>query len=122
VSLSREEILRARTNRKPVPIEVPEWGGVVFAKVLSANDQSTLVEDGVPDGALPVRVLVRALCDENENPLFSEDDAAELGKEAFPVILRVFSVVAKLNGLSNKELEEAVATFGPPQAAGSSIG
>jgi hypothetical protein len=113
MGLSREAILAARRNRKPVRLEVPEWGGDVWVKVLSAEDQANLAEEG-QEGSLsvPMKVLVACLCDEEGTRLFSDEDAAELAKEDAPVIMRVFSFAAKTNGLTTTELDEAMASFG----------
>jgi len=108
MGLTREQILAARRNRKPQRFEVPEWGGEVFIRVLSAEDQMALA-DGEDSKQVPVKVLCATLVDEDGTRLFTDDDAAELAREDFPVIMRVFSEAAKLNGLSTKELDEAMA-------------
>lgn len=110
MALSREEIFAARKDRKPVELEVPEWGGSVFVKHLTVADQVELQNHTQP-GEMPIAVLIATLVDENEEPIFSLADAEELSKEAFPVVLKVFAFVAKLNGLSNAELEEAMRNF-----------
>ena len=112
MSLTRDQILAARAARKPVRLTVDEWGGDVFIQVLSAADQASL-SNGHPEGEMPVRLLVKALVDDTGQQIFSDEDVPELSKEAFPVILKVFSVAARLNGLSTKELDEAMASFGP---------
>lgn len=112
MTLTREQILAARSDRKPVRLEVPEWGGEVYVRVLSAKDQMRLSDGGKPED-LPVRVLLYALVDENNIRIFGDDDLDELAAEDFTVIMKVFSVVATLNGLSNKELEAAVESFSP---------
>lgn len=118
MALTRDQILSARRGRKPTALEVPEWGGTVYIRVLSAEDQLAIADsDG---GVTPVKVLVACLVDENGERLFSGEDATELGKEDFPVILRVFAEVARLNGLSSKELDEAMESFGIARGESSS--
>jgi hypothetical protein len=95
-----------------VPLEVPEWGGEVYVRVLSAKDQAEL-SDGVKPAEMPIRVLLHCLVDEAGEPILKEEDAEALAEEDFPVILRVFAFVAKLNGLSTKELDEAMESFAP---------
>ena len=65
---------------------------------------------------MPVAVLIAALVDEDEQPIFLPEDKDELAKEAFSVVLQVFSEVAKLNGLTTKELDEAMEAFGPARS------
>ncbi len=110
MTLTREQILAARKDRKPHRFEVPEWGGDVFIRVLSAEDQATLSDETDPK-RMPVKVLIYALVDEQGERLFTDEDFAELMQEEFPVILRVFTEAAHLNGLSTKELDEAMEGF-----------
>jgi hypothetical protein len=112
MALTREQILASRKDRKPVCLGVPEWGGEVYVRVLSAKDQGDLSE-GVKPSEIPIRVLLHCLVDEGGKPILNEDDAEALAEEDFPVIMRVFSFVAKQNGLSTKELEEAMENFAP---------
>jgi len=112
MTLTREQILASRKDRKPAPLEVPEWGGEVYVRVLSAKDQAEL-SDGVKPAEMPIRVLLHCLVNESGQPILKEEDAEALAEEDFPVILRVFAFAAKLNGLSTKELEEAMENFGP---------
>jgi hypothetical protein len=112
VTLTREQILASRGDRKPIRLEVPEWGGDVFVRVLSAADQMVL-SDGVEPNEMALKVIVHCLVTEAGDRIFGDDDVQELAKEDFPVIMRVFGFVAKQNGLSTKELEEAMENFGP---------
>jgi len=112
MSLSREQILASRGDRRPVPVEVEEWGGTVYLKQLTVADQIKLSEANSP-AQMPVAVLVACVCDENGVPLFHEADAQELAQESFSIILKVFAEAARLNGLSTKELDEAMASFEP---------
>ncbi len=114
MSLTREEILASRKDRKPVRLEVPEWGGEVYVKVMSAADQAALSEN-VEASEFPIRVIIHCLVDEQGERILTDEDAPELAKDDFPIIMRVFAFVAKLNGLSTKELEDAMANFAPPQ-------
>jgi len=113
VSLTREQILAARNreDRKPVKVSVPEWGGDVYLRVLTVADQVNLSE-GVKPAETPIQVLLMCLVDEQGTRIFGDEDGDELAKEEFPVVLRLFGEAAKLNGLTSKELEAAMAAFG----------
>lgn len=119
MTLTREQILASRKDRKPVRLEVPEWGGDVFVRVLSARDQMDLA-DGKSDRDMPVLVLLHCLVNEEGERLLGDADFDALAEEDFPVIMRVFTFVAKLNGLSTGELEAAMENFAPTPDASSS--
>jgi hypothetical protein len=112
VSLTREQILAARNreDRRPIKVTVPEWGGDVYLRVLTVADQIDLAE-GVKPAETPIQVLLLCLVDENGTRIFTDEDADELAKEEFPVVLRLFGEAAKLNGLTSNELEAAMAAF-----------
>ncbi|MGH7206891.1 MAG: hypothetical protein ACREI2_11865 [Nitrospiraceae bacterium] len=120
MSLTRAQILASRRDRKPVRLEVPEWGGDVYVRVLSAADQMA-ISDELPPTEVPIQILLHCLVDESGERIFTDGDQDELAKEDFPIIMRVFSFVAKLNGLSTKELDEAMASFkiAPDEASSS---
>jgi len=71
------------------------------------------MSDGVEPKEVAIRVILHCLVTEDGERIFTDDDAGELAKEDFPVIMRVFGFVAKQNGLSTKELEEAMENFAP---------
>lgn len=119
MTLTREAILASRADRKPVRLEVPEWGGDVFVRVLSAKDQVAL-SDGAEPAEMPVRILLHCLVNEDGTRIFEDADYEALAGEDFPVIMRVFGVAAKVNGLSSKELEESMAAFANAPAEGNS--
>ncbi len=120
MALTREQILAARSRRKPIPLEVPEWGGTVYIKVLSAGDQVEMSSNGHKDAELPVWLLAGCLVSEDGERLFTDEDVPGLLEEEFPIIMRVFSEAARHNGLSTKELDEAMQSFGTTQADDSS--
>lgn len=111
MALTREQILNSRRDRKPVAYEVPEWGAEpVYVRVMSAKQQAEL-SDGHATADIPLLVLIHCLVNENGEQILTEDDLEALSNEDFPVIMRVFAFVAKLNGLSTDELEAAMQNF-----------
>jgi hypothetical protein len=117
----RARILALQTDRKPQPLDVPEWGDDVYIRVLTANDQTALAAT-VEKDEMPVRIILHCLVDATGQRIFSDDDAQVLGEFPFPEIMTVFAKVAKLNGLSSEELEEAVSRFAPAPDEQRSIG
>ena len=112
MTLTREQILAARADRKPQRLEVPEWGGNVYIRVLSARDQMSLSDSSKPE-EMPIKVLLHSIVDEHGERILQDEDFEALAGEDFPIIMRVFAFAAKLNGLSTKELEEAMESFAP---------
>jgi hypothetical protein len=110
--VSREEVRRAileAAEVKPTQIDIAGWPPV-YIRLLSVDDQLGLSENREPK-EIPLLILIHALCDENGELLFGEDDLPMLRKQPFPRIMEAFGAAAKINGLSNAELEEALATF-----------
>jgi hypothetical protein len=121
MALTRDEIIAAIAARKAEvdTVPVPEWGGDVFIRRLDAND---LEATGLLDGGsganaakMAVQLMIICVAAEDGTPLFTEDDRDLLAGAEFPIVLRVFAEVAKINGLSNEELEEAMAAFAAAQ-------
>jgi len=126
MALSREEIIAAIGDKKREVerIDVPEWGGTVCIRRLSVADlKATGFLEGINDsGEVPIRVLLACIADENGDALFTMDDADILANADFQTVLTVFTEAARVNGLSSKELEEAVAAFAAAQRDDSSTG
>ena len=120
MALSREEVLAALDARQRAvdPIEVPEWGGTIYARRLSAADLQAF--EALKGVDFQIRVLITCLADENGQPLLTEEDAAALAGAEFTVALRLFGIVAEANGLSNVNLEAAMVAFGVAQGDDSS--
>ena len=120
--LSKEVILAALD----LPLEtvsVPEWGGEVLVRGMTAFErdefEKSLMKEGDAEEGKPakpvydpsnMRARLCALCmvDENGTLLFSAADAAALGKKSGAALDRVFQVARRLSGLGEKDLEQAV--------------
>jgi len=121
--LTREQIVAAIEARASefTPHDVPEWGGTVLIRRLSAADadRSGMTSDQkTPD--LVARVIAISLVDDDGTPLFTEDDVKVLAKVDVGVAAAVFAACVKANGLSSDELDEAVAAFTAAQRDSSS--
>lgn len=108
----RERVLALQTDRKPSPLTFEGWGPDIYVKVLSSDDQLRLSE-AVEGREMPLQIVLACLVDVDGERIFTDEDRDALGAFPFPEIMTVFGEVAKLNGLSNAELEEAVAVFAP---------
>lgn len=97
---------------KSEPVEVPEWGGTVNVVCMSAIERDGMDVElfNMPDGEgmtnFRARVLVRAVRDENGARIFEDTDAEALGQQPNDVILRLYAVAKRLNGLNTSEIVE----------------
>lgn len=114
MSLSREQLL------KPVQIpreevELPELGGSVWVKGMSASDRSKFEKDFQTSSGksnkrkmaeVRERLLVACCCDENGTRMFTYDDVTELGKQSIQVVERIVNVAQRLCGMTNDDVEQ----------------
>lgn len=107
----RERTLALQANRKPQPLDFPAWGDDIYIRVLSANDQMLLAEGD--DATMPLRIVLACLVTDEGERIFTDDDLSALGDFPFPEVMEVFGRVARLNGLSTVELDEAMESFAP---------
>jgi hypothetical protein len=119
MALDRKSILAADDVRKE-KIAVPEWGGDVFLRVLTGTDRDRFEESYADQKmkAFRIRFLLLALCDEDGERLFSDDEADILGKKSSVVINRLFEAGWKLNAFT----QEAVDALGEDSEAAPSGG
>lgn len=52
------------------------------------------------------KLLVRSICDDQGNRLFSDSDEAELGAIPADILDQLFTVAQKLSGLGSNDIEE----------------
>lgn len=116
MALSREQIFGIK-DAKVERVEVPEWGDCVHVRTLSARERDSFEASTIKvkkDGSttrdlanLRGRLAALVICDERGVPLFSEDDAGQLGDRSVCAIERILKVARKLNGLDEEAVEEA---------------
>jgi len=100
MTLTRDAIL-AVTDLPETVVDVPEWGGSVRLRGLSAGAAAawqTAAEAAEPIEAMCRLVALSAL-DLEGRCLFTEADVAALGGKSMAAIRRVFNAAAMLNGL-----------------------
>jgi hypothetical protein len=117
----RERIFAAAKDRKAEPLEVPAWGVTVWVKVLTVRDQIDLAEH--PEGPDQIlRVVIAGLVDDTGAPVFTEDDVEALSDQEWPTIQEVFREVAARNGMTLRELDEAMEGLAPTPGESPSTG
>lgn len=102
----RDLILNA--NDKPLtPVEVPEWGCVVYLRPLSGLQRAGLVK-AVAGGAVAYGpALVAVLCDEDGSQLFGLEDIEAINNKCGMVLERLSAMVVSMNGLAPQAVEAA---------------
>ncbi len=93
-------------------VEVPEWGGWVNIRSLSARERDLFEESiGAEEGKqnlvnLRARLVVLCLCDEDGGRIFQDGQAEELGAKNAQVISRLFDLARKLSGMTDADVKE----------------
>lgn len=126
--LTREQILEAK-DIQTKEIEVPEWGGKLRIKQLSAKEYNDItmnmvnirkmaakqlsskknadenLEDAINENAIKnqkILLIVKSVVDENMKPLFTEADMELLYQKNTNVIDRVISEIENFNAVSTE--------------------
>jgi len=114
--LSKEAIFESQ-DMPSVDVRVPEWGGRVRVKSLTAEERDAFEEanyrDRGPDGKanlanLRARLCVRCMIDNGGNPMFDIADIPALGRKSAKALDRVFRAAQDLNGLGPEDIDEMV--------------
>lgn len=111
--MTRDEILNL-DDRKIEKVPTPEWGRDVYVRSFSGTerdsfDQAITGEDGrVSYANLRAKLLVRCLCTEAGDRLFTDADADALGRKNAAALDRLFEVAQRLNGLAKGDVEKLV--------------
>lgn len=108
--LSKADILSA-DDLKREEVEVPEWGGTVLVRSFTADAKDAMEfklyqmsqKHGVGIRAAYVGL---ALVDDMGQRLFTDDEIPMLGTKFAGAVDRVFEVVARLNRITQKDIEE----------------
>lgn len=131
MALSAEQILAA-SDLETELIDVPEWGGKVYVRGLTAAERDRYDRDLVSIdrkgntsiGRLEnIRALlaVRCMVNEDGTRVFKDTQARDLGEKSSVAIGRVWAVATRLSGMNVEEEDAAVEGFAGPQAGANSI-
>lgn len=110
MALSAEQILAA-DDMGLKRVEVPEWGGEVFLRVMSVGERDAYErqwigkkETGIEN--FRTRYLAGVLCDEKGKLLFSRDQIASLAEKSGAVMGRLFDEAMKHNKMTEEDVQE----------------
>lgn len=114
-TLTREAIVAVRDIQREL-VDVPEWGGEVWVRGLTAAErdayESGMVKNPGPNQEfvldnIRAKLAVKVICDENGARLFSDADVALLAEKSGSALSRVWMVARRLSGMT----EEAAAAL-----------
>ena len=114
--LSKAEIIRAH-DLQTEWVSVPEWGGDVRVRGLTAGQRDQLEaamidKKGQPAhvrlGQFRSRMLMLSVIDEQGFPVFEEGDIPALMNKSVKAVERVLKVARGLSNISDEDLEELV--------------
>jgi hypothetical protein len=122
--LGREAILGA-LDIKTEDVAVPEWGGTVRVKGLTAGErdafESTILvmrgkrrELNMLD--MRARLVSLSLVDEAGSRLFTKNDVAALAEKSASALDRVFEVAQRLSGITDGDMEDLEGNSEPGQS------
>ena len=110
MALSKEQILAA-DDMGLKEVEVPEWGGNVFVRVMTVGERDSYENDWMINKSKGVenfrsKFLQRVLCDEKGELLFTASEIDLLAKKSARVITRIWDAAMKHNALTDGDVEE----------------
>ena len=112
--LTKAQILAAK-DIETETVAVPEWGGEVRVRGLSAAERDGFEEQVVKREGKRTRVILKdvraklaALCmvDEDGVRMFSDAEVGELTRKSAAALERVFKVAQRLSGITDDDVEE----------------
>lgn len=125
-TLTKEEILNIDDRATLERVEIPEWGGEAYVRIMSGRERDALEESfrqGKKVSMLDARakLVAKTLCDENGKRIFQDSDVPELTKKSAAVLDRLFDVAARLSGMAANDVEDLVKNSGtlPSEDSGS---
>lgn len=112
MALSKDDILGAKDSALH-RIDIPEWGGEAFVRILPGTDLDALTAAQAKLGGaastspsrLAAEVVGRCLCDSEGNRIFKDDDIGALAGKSGMVLNRVASAALAINGLTDEAYE-----------------
>lgn len=128
-ALLTKEAIFAADDIKTERVTVPEWGGDVMVRALTglqrdAWEASMSVRHGktmVPDMRnFRARLVVLCVTDETGELVFHAGDVDALAGKSGAALDRLYSVAARLSGISEGDVEELTKDFGTADGGGSS--
>jgi len=102
--LTAEEIL-GKSDFEFIEVDIPEWGGTIRFKALSADEAITFTEGvkGAFKNSAFVRIVALCAVDADGKRLFTDNQMGALRQKSVKVFKRLQDVLLKLNGFTDDE-------------------
>lgn len=100
--LSAAEILAAQ-DMQVVEVEVPEWGGVVRLRPMTAEEGLKLGTSGGDKRHSAVKVVVMTAVDADGKQLFTESDLEKLQGKSLSALMKIQKRALEINGLADEK-------------------
>ena len=110
--LTRDAIL-AISDLKYEDVDIPEWGGSVRVRELTAMERNKLGADFAKGGAQAIppdfypKIAATVIVNQNGKSVFTEGDTTRLGEKSFAAIQRVVDTALRISGMTQEGVEEA---------------
>lgn len=117
--LTRDQIIAVQ-DLETEEVAVPQWGGSVLVRSLTARERGQLLSSIVDQRAngrtvklaeVQVRTCAMAIVDAQGNRMFGEEDVSKLGRKSSGALQIVFEVAQRLSGLSDEQVVELTEDF-----------
>ena len=110
MALTKDQILAA-DDMGLLEVEVPEWGGSVFVRVMSVGERDSYENDLMINKSKGVenfrsKFLQRVLCDAKGELMFTPDEVETLAKKSARAVARVWAAAMKHNALTDDDVQE----------------
>lgn len=88
------------------PVDVPEWGGRVYVRKISAGEVVELTKINEDEDRITVRGVILFACDESGDRIFEASDEDTLLGKSPESLNRVFNAGLKVNGFGTDAVED----------------
>lgn len=110
-TLSKAALLAAANQTKLEPLELPELGGTVYVKAMTAGEREAFEQDMdgkdlIKSKKVRATVFANSVTDENGNRLFTSDDIDAINNLPASIVSKVFDKSNELNGIDTKQAVE----------------
>lgn len=113
MSLLNREAILAVQDVKDETITVPEWGGEVRVRAMTADARDAFEQDAYiaardkkPLTSLRARIVARCVIDEQGALLFTDADVEVLGKKSAAALDRIYDVVLRMNAMRQEDIKD----------------